>query len=72
MIRRRHCALTVFGVAFFLAAATLPLASSANEANMNEPVIVAFGDSLTSGLGLAESAINRRARSIAAVRGMLW
>jgi acyl-CoA thioesterase-1 len=56
MMRRRRCPLLQLGVVLLLAAATLsPASSAANEANMNEPVIVAFGDSLTSGLGLAES-----------------
>jgi acyl-CoA thioesterase-1 len=59
MIRRKAtcCAIlpgVSFGVMLLIAAIMPALPARATEAEMRETVIVAFGDSLTSGLGLAE------------------
>jgi acyl-CoA thioesterase-1 len=59
MIRRKAtcCAILLgvsFGVMLLIAAIMPALPARATEAEMRETVIVAFGDSLTSGLGLAE------------------
>src|SRR5688572_8966395 len=59
MMRRKAtcCAILLgvsFGVMLMIAAIMPALPARATEAEMRETVIVAFGDSLTSGLGLAE------------------